>query len=159
MRVIGFDPGINVTGFGILDYNKRHTQAFGYGVIRSPRNKPAQKRLHYIYQEVLKLIKDFKPNMIAVEDTFYHKNFKSALMLGQARGVVLLAAEQEHIPCAEFAPKRIKQSVAGNGNASKEQVQYMVKQILNLKDTPAPFDSSDALAVGLCFINSNPILS
>ncbi|HBN45202.1 MAG TPA: crossover junction endodeoxyribonuclease RuvC [Candidatus Marinimicrobia bacterium] len=153
MRVIGFDPGINVTGFGILDYSKRNAKAHGYGVIRPPQNKPLQDRLHYLHEETMKLLTEFQPNVVAVEDTFYHKNFKSALMLGQARGMVLLAAARNEITCTEFAPKKVKQSVVGNGNATKEQVQYMVQNILKLKDTPTPFDSSDALAVGLCYIN------
>ncbi len=153
MRVIGFDPGINVTGFGILDYTKRNAKAHGYGVIRPPKKKHLQDRLLYLHKETVKLLKDFQPNVVAVEDTFYHKNFKSALMLGQARGMVILAAAQHDIPCTEFAPKKVKLSVVGNGNATKEQVQYMVQNILKLKEVPTPIDSSDALAVGLCYIN------
>ena len=158
MRVIGFDPGINVTGFGILDYSKRNAKAHGYGVIRPPQNKPLQDRLHYLHEETMKLLTEFQPNVVAVEDTFYHKNFKSALMLGQARGMVLLAAARNEITCTEFAPKKVKQSVVGNGNATKEQVQYMVSQILNLKELPKPIDITDAMAVGLCFINNYQII-
>lgn len=153
MRVIGFDPGINVTGFGILDYTKRNAKAHGYGVIKPPKNKSLSERLLYLHDETMKLLKKFKPNVVAVEDTFYHKNFKSALMLGQARGVIILAAARNGISCAEFSPKKVKQSVVGNGNATKEQVQFMVQNILKLKDAPTPLDSSDALAVGLCYIN------
>lgn len=153
MRVIGFDPGINVTGFGILDYNKRNAKAHGYGVIKPPQKNPLQDRLKYLHEETMKLLKNFNPDVVAVEDTFYHKNFKSALMLGQAKGVIILAAARNDIVCTEFAPKKVKQSVVGNGNATKQQVQYMVKNILKLKEIPTPFDSSDALAVGLCYIN------
>lgn len=155
MRVIGFDPGINITGFGILDYDKRNAKAHGYGVIRPPKNKPLSERLKYLHDETMKLLNEFKPDVVAVEDTFYHKNFKSAMMLGQARGMVILAAARNDLPCSEFAPRKVKQSVVGNGNASKEQVQYMVQNILKLKDTPTPFDSSDALAVGICYINQH----
>lgn len=155
MRVIGFDPGINITGFGILDYNKRDAKAHGYGVIRPPKNKSLPERLNYLHEETMKLLNEFKPDVIAVEDTFYSKNFKSAMMLGQARGMVILAAARNDLPCSEFAPRKVKQSVVGNGNASKEQVQYMVQNILKLKDTPTPFDSSDALAVGICYINQH----
>ena len=108
MRVIGFDPGINVTGFGILDYTKRNAKAHGYGVIKPPKNKSLAERLLYLHDETMKLLKKFKPNVVAVEDTFYHKNFKSALMLGQARGVIILAAARNEITCAEFAPKKSK---------------------------------------------------
>lgn len=153
MRVIGFDPGINHTGFGILDYNKRNAKAHGYGVIRPPQKKLLPERLEYLHDETMKLLEEFKPDVVAVEDTFYSNNFKSALMLGQARGMVILASARNNIPCSEFAPRKVKQSVVGNGNASKEQVQYMVQNILKLKELPTPFDSSDALAVGICYIN------
>ncbi len=155
MRVIGFDPGMNVTGFGILDYNKRNAKAHGYGIIKPPKTKSLANRLNYLHEETMKLLKEFEPDVVAVEDTFYHKNFKSALMLGQARGVIILAAARNNISCTEFAPKKVKQSVVGNGNATKEQVQFMVKNILKLKETPMPLDSSDALAVGLCYINQH----
>ncbi|MFQ6676747.1 MAG: crossover junction endodeoxyribonuclease RuvC [Fidelibacterota bacterium] len=153
MRVIGFDPGINHTGFGILDYNNRSAKAHGYGVIRPPQKKPLSERLEYLHNETMKLLEEFKPDVVAVEDSFYSNNFKSALMLGQARGMVILASARRKIPCSEFAPRKVKQSVVGNGNASKEQVQYMVQNILKLKEIPTPFDSSDALAVGICYIN------
>ena len=155
MRVIGFDPGMNVTGFGILDYNKRNAKAHGYGIIKPPKTKSLANRLNYLHEETMKLLKEFAPDVVAVEDTFYHKNFKSALMLGQARGVIILAAARNNISCTEFAPKKVKQSVVGNGNATKEQVQFMVKNILKLKETPMPLDSSDALAVGLCYIHQH----
>ncbi len=153
MRVIGFDPGINNTGFGILDYHRRNATAFGYGVIKPPSQKPLAMRLKYLHNETIELLNEYKPDVVAVEDTFYSNNFKSALMLGQARGVVILASAMNGIPCSEYAPRKVKQSVVGNGNASKEQVQYMVQNILKLKEVPKPFDSSDALAVGLCYIN------
>ncbi len=159
MRVIGFDPGINVTGFGILDFSKRNAAAHSYGVVKTPQNKLLPERLAYLHNETMNLLQDFKPNMIAVEDTFYHKNFKSALLLGQARGMVILAAALTAIPCMEFAPKKVKKSVVGNGNATKIQVQYMVQKILKLKEIPTPFDASDALAVGLCYINQQHVPS
>ena len=95
--------------------------------------------------------------MLAVEDTFYSKNFKSAMLLGQARGSIILAGYCANVSCIEFSPKKIKKSVVGNGNASKEQVQYMVKNILHLDKLPTPLDASDALAIGLCYLNQNSI--
>ena len=112
-------------------------------------------RLGYLFDEITILIDKYKPEILAIEDTFYHKNFKSAMLLGQARGTIILAGFKKNIPCAEFAPKKIKKSVVGNGNASKEQVQYMVKNILQLDKLPKPLDSSDALAIGLCYLNQN----
>ena len=91
--------------------------------------------------------------MIAIEDTFYQKNVKSALALGQARGALLLAGANAGIPCSEFAPRKVKQSVTGNGAATKEQVQFMVQKILQLDKAPTPIDASDALAIGLCYLN------
>jgi crossover junction endodeoxyribonuclease RuvC len=114
-------------------------------------------RLGYLYDEISLLLDKYKPNMLAVEDTFYSKNFKSAMLLGQARGAIILAGYSSKISCIEFSPKKVKKSVVGNGNASKEQVQYMVKNILQLDQLPSPFDSSDALAIGLCYLNQNQV--
>ena len=104
------------------------------------------------------LIEKFDPIIMAIEDTFYSINVKSALLLGQARGVLLLAAASMEIPSASYAPRKVKQSVAGNGAADKKQVQYMVQQILNMDKPPKPLDVSDALAVALCHINQNKYL-
>jgi len=155
MRVIGVDPGIAVTGFGIIDKKDNTISAHSYGTIRPPKGVQLADRLGYLFDEITVLIDKYKPEILAVEDTFYHKNFKSAMVLGQARGMIILAGYRQNIQCVEFAPKKIKQSVVGNGNASKEQVQYMVKNILHLDKLPTPLDSSDALAIGLCYLNQN----
>ena len=155
MRVIGVDPGIVVTGFGIIDKNNNNLTAHSYGTVRPPKNKQLSERLGYLYDEISLLLNKYKPNMLAVEDTFYSKNFKSAMSLGQARGAIILASYSANISCIEFSPKKIKKSVVGNRNASKEQVQYMVKNILQLESLPTPLDSSDALAIGLCYLNQN----
>jgi crossover junction endodeoxyribonuclease RuvC len=101
------------------------------------------------------LLEKFEPNDFAIEDTFFSQNVKSALLLGQARGVLLLAAASKGIPTMDYAPRKVKQSVVGNGAADKKQVQYMVQQILEMKEPPKPLDVSDALAIGLCHINQN----
>jgi|TARA_B110000438_G_C15618420_1_gene565431 crossover junction endodeoxyribonuclease RuvC len=155
MRVIGVDPGIVVTGFGIIDRNNNSIVAHSYGTVKPPKNMQLSDRLGYIYDEISLLLEKYKPNMLAVEDTFYSKNFKSAMLLGQARGSIILAGYCAKISCIEFSPKKIKKSVVGNGNASKEQVQYMVKNILQLDQLPSPLDSSDALAIALCYLNQN----
>ncbi len=155
MRVIGVDPGLVVTGFGIIDKKDNTISAHSYGTIRPPKGVQLADRLGYLFDEITVLIDKYKPEILAVEDTFYHKNFKSAMVLGQARGMIILAGYRQNIQCVEFAPKKIKQSVVGNGNASKEQVQYMVKNILHLDKLPTPLDSSDALAIGLCYLNQN----
>ena len=104
------------------------------------------------------LLEKFEPQAMAIEDTFFSKNVKSALLLGQARGVLLLAAASKGIPSVEYAPRKVKQSVVGNGAADKKQVQYMVQQILKMDETLKPLDISDALAIGLCHINQNKYL-
>lgn len=155
MRVIGVDPGIVVTGFGIIDKKNNNIVAHSYGTVKPPKSMCLSDRLGYLYDEISLLLDKYKPNVLAVEDTFYSKNFKSAMLLGQARGAIMLAGYCTNISCIEFSPKTIKKSVVGNGNASKEQVQYMVKNILKLDQLPSPFDSSDALAIGLCYLNQN----
>jgi crossover junction endodeoxyribonuclease RuvC len=104
------------------------------------------------------LLEKFEPNAFAIEDTFFSQNVKSALLLGQARGVLLLAAASKGIPSMDYAPRKVKQSVVGNGAADKTQVQYMVQQILKMDEPPKPLDVSDALAIGLCHINQNKYL-
>ena len=157
MRVIGVDPGIVVTGFGIIDKKNNNIVAHSYGTVKPPKSMNLSDRLGNLYDEISLLLDKYKPNILAVEDTFYSKNFKSAMLLGQARGAIILAGYCANISCIEYSPKTIKKSVVGNGNASKEQVQYMVKNILHLDKLPTPFDSSDALAIGLCYLNQNSI--
>jgi len=158
MRVIGIDPGIGITGFSIIDHSRLETSLIAYGAIRPPKKQGLEKRLFYLFNEMNQLNDKFDPDILAVEDSFYSKNVKSAMILGQARGTILLSAARASIKVAEFAPRKVKQSVCGNGSATKEQVQFMVSQILKLKDPPKPMDISDAMAVGLCLINQNRFL-
>ena len=153
MRIIGFDPGLGVSGFGILEKKGNTVRAICYGAIRTPKTKKLPERLKHLYDEAEKLLKTYTPAAMAIEDSFYQKNVKSAMALGQARGVLLLAGANAGIPCSEFAPRKVKQSVTGNGAATKEQVQFMVQRILQLDKPPTPIDASDALAIGLCYLN------
>ena len=158
MRVIGIDPGIGITGFSIINHSRLETSLIAYGAIRPPKKQGLEKRLFYLFNEMNQLNDKFDPDILAIEDSFYSKNVKSAMILGQARGTILLSAARASIKVAGFAPRKVKQSVCGNGSATKEQVQFMVSQILKLKDPPNPIDISDAMAVGLCFINQNRFL-
>ena len=158
MRVIGIDPGIGITGFSIIDHSRLETSLIAYGAIRPPKKQGLEKRLFYLFNEMNKLNDKFEPDILAIEDSFYSKNVKSAMILGQARGTILLSAARASIKVAEFAPRKVKLPVCGKGSASKEQVQFMVSQILKLKDPPKPMDISDAMAVGLCLINQNRFL-
>jgi len=155
MRVFSIDPGIGITGFSIIDTNRRKSSLSAYGTIKPKPKDSLPKRLNYLFEEVNKLLDQFSPDVLAVEDTFYSKNVKSAMILGQARGSIIIAAAQADIPIYEFAPRKVKMSVCGNGAASKEQVSYMVTKILKLKEPPRPLDVSDAMAVGLCYINQS----
>ena len=153
MRVLGVDPGLGITGFSIMDTKRNQTNLSAYGTIKPKPKDSLPKRLNYLFEEMNKILDQFSPDVMAIEDAFYSKNVKSAMTLGQARGSLILAAAQADISVHEFAPRKVKMSVCGNGAASKEQVSYMVTQILKLKDPPKPLDVSDAMAVGLCYIN------
>ncbi len=147
--ILGIDPGTQVTGWGLIDGGRR-LKMIGCGVIRTPRGAPLEKRLNVIYSEMRDLIKRYSPAAVAVEDTFVGKNPASALKLGQARGVILLAAERTGTHVESYSPRMVKSSTVGNGSASKKQVQFMVQRLLNLTEPPAPIDASDALAVAIC---------
>jgi len=153
MRVLGVDPGLGITGFSIMDTKRNQTHLSAYGTIKPKPKDSLPKRLNYLFEEMNKILDQFSPDVMAIEDAFYSKNVKSAMTLGQARGSLILAAAQADISVYEFAPRKVKMSVCGNGAASKEQVSYMVTQILKLKEPPKPLDVSDAMAVGLCYIN------
>ena len=158
MRVLSVDPGLGITGFSILDTKRNQTHLFAHGTIKPKAKDSLPKRLNYLFEEMNKILDQFSPDVMAIEDAFYSKNIKSAMTLGQARGSLILAAAQADIPIHEFAPRKVKMSVCGNGAASKEQVSYMVTQILKLKEPPKSLDISDAMAVGLCFINQAKFL-
>ena len=158
MIIMGIDPGLTATGFGLISINKDKPKIIDFGIIQPNKNESLSKRLHTIYTDMEQLIQTFSPTVLSIEDVFYGRNVKSALLLGQARGVLLLAAASMEIPSASYAPRKVKQSVAGNGAADKKQVQYMVQQILNMDKPPKPLDVSDALAVALCHINQNKYL-
>jgi len=158
VRVLGVDPGLGITGFSILDSKRNKTNLLAYGTIKSNSKDNLPKRLNYIFEEINKILDQFSPDVLAIEDAFYSNNVKSAMVLGQARGTIILSAAQANLPVYEFAPRKVKMSVCGNGAATKEQVSYMVGKILQLKQTPKPLDVSDAMAVGICFINQEKFL-
>ena len=155
VRIISIDPGINKTGFAVLEAMGRQIRTLAYGTIEPPNKNYTPDRLKFLNSELSKILTKFKPSHMAIEDMYYGKNVKSALILGQARGVLILAAAENGIPCSEYAPRKVKQSVVGNGNADKDQVKYMVKQILKIESIKGSNDISDALAVGICHFNQN----
>jgi len=153
LRVLGIDPGIRTTGFGIIDSNINRLSLIASGTINPKVSDNLPLRLNYLFEEVELIINKFSPDIFSIEDMFYSKNVKTAMILGQARGAMIIAAAQANIDIFEYAPRKVKMSVCGNGGASKEQVQYMVMKILNLKEIPGTTDVSDAIAVGICCLN------
>lgn len=149
MIILGIDPGIRVTGFAILEKSTK-LSVLSYGTISPPVQKSMAERLKYLYWDAMEIIKRYKPDAMAIEGTFHQKNVKSALILGQAKGAILLAAANSNVISKEFAPRKVKVAVVGNGSATKEQVQYMIQRILKLDTLPKPFDVSDALAIAYC---------
>jgi len=150
LKILGVDPGLIQTGFGIINVRDNQSTLVDYGVIKPSSKDDLAKRLLTIFDDVCKVIKDFHPQVFAIEDIFYGKNVKSAMRLGQARGASMVAAASIQIPIYEYSARKVKQSLTGNGNAHKTQVQFMVKATLQMDHIPEPMDASDALAVALC---------
>jgi crossover junction endodeoxyribonuclease RuvC len=148
--ILGVDPGSMVTGYGLIKSNQRNNVLIDFGTIRTDSKKSLPEKLKQIFEGLSRIIEEKCPDELAVEETFYSKNAKSALVMGQARGVAILAGARAKISVWEYSPKEVKCSIVGQGNASKLQVQYMVKNLLGLKDLPQPQDAADALAVALC---------
>ena len=150
MIILGVDPGSMVTGYGLIKFNHQKSVLMDFGAIRTDSKKPLPEKLKQIFEGLSRIIAKKHPDELAIEETFYSKNAKSALVMGQARGVAILAAACAKISVWEYSPKEVKCSIVGWGNASKLQVQYMVKNLLGLKNLPEPQDAADALAVALC---------
>ena len=152
MIVLGIDPGLRKTGFGILSISNDKPELIDYGIIEPNKDEKISKRLFTIYNDINQLVEMFCPNVFSIEDIFYGRNVKSALLLGQARGIAMLCAAKHDIPVFEYSAKKVKQAITGNGNADKTQLQYMIKQIFKLKQVPTPLDASDAIGIALCYI-------
>ena len=155
MRILGVDPGTIFTGYGIIDFKNNELRYVSAGVIKIPVTKEMPPRLETIYNELDKLIKQFKPDEFAIETAFFGKNVQSALKIGYARGVSMLVAIHHDLAIKEYSPREIKKSVVGNGAASKDQVQYMIKKLLAIRKTKIKYDESDALAVAICHAFKN----
>ena len=148
--ILGIDPGTNVTGYGLVSYSHLGSQALDYGCIRPPARQALSKRYLVLYEALMQLIEHYKPHAMSVETQFVYKNPQSAIKLGMARGMAILAATQNNIPVYEYAPKKAKLAVVGRGTASKQQVQKMMQALFKLPTPPTPEDAADALALALC---------
>lgn len=155
MLVIGIDPGTAITGYGLVRETERgDIEMVDFGVILTPAKTPMPTRLVQLYQGLKEVIEEYQPDSGAVEELFFQKNVKTAISVGQGRGVAVLALAQTGIPVADYKPLEIKQAVVGYGGADKRQVQEMVRVLLNLDKIPKPDDAADALAVAICHVHS-----
>jgi len=151
---LGIDPGTAICGYGVVELQGSRLVPIDYGAIETSPKLSDAERLVIIYDGIDALIKKYKPDMMGVELLFFNKNVRTAMVVGQARGVILLAAAQNAIPLAEFTPLQVKQAVVGYGKATKEQVIYMVQRLLHLPAKPHPDDVADALAIAICTTHS-----
>lgn len=148
--ILGLDPGTNIMGYGIVMVRGQEVTLLQYGVLHLTRYGEHEVRLKKIFDRILALIEEFTPDEVALEAPFYGKNVQSMLKLGRAQGVAMSAALHRGLPIVEYAPKKVKQSVTGNGNASKEQVARMLMTYFKIKELPELLDATDALAVAMC---------
>ena len=155
MIIMGIDPGIAILGYGVLKYEANNFKVIDYGAVTTTPDMAMSTRLSYIYNSLTELINRYKPEAFAIEELFFNKNIKTALTVGHARGVAVVAASNLGVPVYEYTPLQVKQATVGYGRAEKKQMQQMVKVLLNLKEVPKPDDVADALAVALCHGNSS----
>lgn len=160
MRVLGIDCGTECTGFGVAERDRRSGLLYiAAGAIRVSKRDPLPRRLVHIHETLCALVREYQPDIVAIEEVFYSVNAKSALKLGQVRGVAMLAASSCGLEVAEYSPLVIKASVVGYGHADKNQVQQMVKRLLRLAEAPEPADAADALAIAICHLHTSETLA
>jgi len=150
MIILGIDPGTAVTGYGIINCFSEKTKLVTHGSIKTSKLLPSSKRLNLIYSQITRIIKEYKPRVLALESLFFNSNAKSALAVGQAMGVIKLAAAKKKIEVVEYPPLKIKMVLTKNGRAKKNHIQLSVRKILRLKKIPRPTHAADALAVAIC---------
>ncbi|MCQ2471447.1 MAG: crossover junction endodeoxyribonuclease RuvC [Clostridia bacterium] len=158
MRILGIDPGYAIVGYGVLDYQNNRFSVVDFGAITTPAGMDFNRRLEIIYDEMDLLIKRTKPEAMAIEKLFYNTNAKTVIDVGQARGVIMLAAQKNGLQAFEYTPLQVKQSVVGYGRAEKKQVQEMTKLMLHLDSVPKPDDTADALAMAICHAHTGSSL-
>jgi len=158
MIILGVDPGTASTGYGVIDV-ENSPRLINYGCLKTSSKTDMVQRLRSIYLQIKNIVEEFCPQEIAVEDVFFNRNVKSALFVGQARGVILLGASYQGAKIFNYTPLQVKQAITGYGQASKEQVQHMVKKTLSLSYLPTPDDASDAIAIALCHFYSRKLNS
>lgn len=155
MRILGIDPGVAIVGFGVLDCAGATQKMVQYGAINTPAGMPLAARLTLIESDLTELIRQFRPDEMAIEELFFSKNITTGIAVAHARGVILCTAEKMQLPIYEYTPMQVKQAVVGYGLAEKRQVMDMTKRLLKLAKTPRPDDAADALALALCHARSS----
>ncbi|MBN1304732.1 MAG: crossover junction endodeoxyribonuclease RuvC [Anaerolineales bacterium] len=157
MLALGIDPGIAATGYGLVrEHRDGSLEAVSFGVITTPKELSIPERLRLLYIELGQIVREHHPDSCAVEKLFFQRNISTAISVGQARGVVLLSLAETGLQIGEYTPNEVKQAVAGYGSAGKQQVQEMVRVLLNLPDIPRPDDAADALAVAITHLHTKP---
>jgi crossover junction endodeoxyribonuclease RuvC len=159
MRVLGIDPGSETLGWGVVEGSGSKYSLVEFGTVKSKPREAFSKRLMKIYRSVEETVDQYQPDVLSIEEAFYSINVNVAMKLGQVRGVMLLLAEQRGLAIAEYAPRLIKQTVVGYGNAEKQQVGEMVRLLLKLKAVPTPHDAADALAIAICHFHHSGLQS
>ena len=154
MRILGIDPGYAIMGYGILDYNGNRFKTVAYDSIETDAGMPMPERLKILYEGLDEVIRRYEPQEASIEELFFNNNAKTAILVGEARGVAVLACVENGLEIFEYTPLQIKQSLVGYGRADKKQVQAMVKMILNLESVPQPDDTADAVAAAICHAHS-----
>jgi len=149
MTILGLDPGTARTGYGVIEKIRNNLRCLEYGCFETPKHKTAGARLALLEKALLRVLKDYKPDQVAVERLFFFKNLKTAMPVSEARGVLLLTLARKNIPTIELSPLQVKMAITGYGRADKKQIQRMVKEILKLKEVPKPDDAADALALAI----------
>lgn len=157
MIILGIDPGVAIVGYGVIEYKNGRMRPIDFGKVTSPAGMDLPKRLKMVYDGITQLIEMHHPDVVAVEELFFNTNVTTAIAVGHARGVILLAAANSNTKIYEYTPLQIKQAVVGYGRADKNQVQQMVKMFLKLSEVPKPDDTADALAVAICHANSSAL--
>ena len=162
MRILGIDPGTLKMGYGVIDFQNNELSLVSCGIISASKNSPLPQRLSEIYTQLQKVIKKWKPSILAIENPFVSNNPKTALAIGQAQGTAFIAAAQNGLDISSYAPRLVKQTITNFGGASKEQVQEMVRMLLEMDFLPEPSDVADSLAVAIChtrFLQEQDIIS
>ena len=159
MIILGIDPGFAIVGVGVIEYKGNKFSVIDHYAITTKAGQPFEERLKLIYEGIEDTIKKYKPDYMAIEELFFNNNAKTAIAVGQARGVIILGAVNNDVPIFEYTPLQVKQAVVGYGRADKSQVQKMTKSILNLSKIPKPDDVADALAIAICHAHSHKMVN